>query len=183
MLIPNKSILLIVTHIMFLKAHFNVQSIFFSSDFSKIETINKTENLHSMEALEKAKQLCLKIIFSVFIRFFSVRHFYFLNKFNSILFIYIIYYLAYRLTLKKASSNTTLCIFNSHPVHHTKPCVNGFFFETALNSLICCCKVLQTFFPLYNSLLDYRSPPPSFKGTWFICTATWYAIFTSCDSL
>ena len=43
---------------------------FFSSDFSKIETINKQKNLHSMEALEKAKQLCLKIIFSEFNKIF-----------------------------------------------------------------------------------------------------------------
>lgn len=70
MLISIKFILLIVTHIMFLKAHLYVHSIFFSSDFSKIETINKQKNLHSMEALEKAKQLCLKIIFSEFNKIF-----------------------------------------------------------------------------------------------------------------
>ena len=75
---------------------------FIPSDFSKIETINKLSVfifLFSMEAFEKAKELCLKIIFSEFVIFFSVRRFYFLN--NLIFYFnFIIYYLAYRLTLK-----------------------------------------------------------------------------------
>lgn len=124
-----------------------IQSFFFPAIFQKSKQVTNKKILHSMEALEKAKQLCLKIIFSEFIRHFSVRHFNFLNKIKSKLFIYIIYYLAYRLTIKKVSLNTTLCIFNSHPVHHTILCLKykstHFWFKKPHNSLIRCCKGIR----------------------------------------